>query len=138
MSLTNTGCGGFLKTRLFQTDFLEVVLATRRAKKEYSGQLGSQNGTKIDTKMEPRRRRPTLTKHAQASSDCLSPPLTGTSILRVFQTPTKYPPKDRQKSTILKYKARTVPKMDSSFAGGRLRNQPFSRFCPCQPVFRES
>ncbi len=43
--------------------------------KHYSGELGSQNGSKIEPKMEPSRQRPTLTKHAQALSDHTSTPL---------------------------------------------------------------
>ncbi len=46
--------------------FCEPVLATGATKKEYSGELGSQNDSKMEPKMEPRQQRPILTKHAQA------------------------------------------------------------------------
>ncbi len=57
--------------------FCEPVLATRATKKEYSGELGSQNDSKMESKMEPKRQHPTLTKHTQALSDCISTPLGG-------------------------------------------------------------
>ncbi len=43
-----------------------ALLATRATKKEYSGELGSQNDFEMEPKMEPRQQRLILTKHAQA------------------------------------------------------------------------
>ncbi len=63
------------KTPLKKGTSFGALLATQAAKKEYSGELGSQNDSKMEPKMEPRQQRPILTKHAQAWSDCMSTPL---------------------------------------------------------------
>ena len=54
---------------------MEPLLVTRASQKEYNSELGSQNDSKMEPKMEPKRPRSTLTKHAQAWSDCISTPL---------------------------------------------------------------
>ena len=55
--------------------FCEPVLATWATKKEYSSELGPKNYSKMEPGMEPKRQRPTLTKHAQALSDYISTPI---------------------------------------------------------------
>ena len=62
------------KHNFLRSTFWRPVLATKATKKEYSGRLGFQHGSKMEPKMEPRRRRPTLTKHAPAWSDRMSTP----------------------------------------------------------------
>ncbi len=64
--------------------FCEPVFATWATKKEHSSELGSQNDSKMEPKMEQKRQRPTLTKHAQALSDCMSPPPLGSSMFTAF------------------------------------------------------
>ena len=49
-------------------------------KKEYSKELCSKSDCKVEPKVEPKWQRPTLTKHAQASSDHISTPLLEASV----------------------------------------------------------
>ncbi len=51
---------------LKKNTYLGGLLPTRAAQKEYSTDLSSQNGSKMESQMEPTRQRPTLTKHAPA------------------------------------------------------------------------
>ncbi len=55
--------------------FLLTNVHPRSTKKEYNGELGPQNDSKMEPKMEPRRQRPTLTKHAPAWADPMFAPL---------------------------------------------------------------
>ncbi len=75
-----------------------ILLATPATKKEYSGELGSQNDSKMEPKMEPRQQWPTLTKHAPAWTDCMSThPPWGAPFSLIFPRPEK----DHQKVNII-------------------------------------
>ncbi len=54
----------YAKTHRPKGTSLGTLLATPATKKEYSGELGSQNTSKMEPKMEPRQQRQILTKHA--------------------------------------------------------------------------
>ena len=54
--------------------WLCTFLDPRATQKEYSGQFGSQNDSKMEVKMEPTPGLWTLTKHAPAWSDCILDP----------------------------------------------------------------
>ena len=70
-----------------------TLLTPRATQKQYSGQPGSQNGSKMEVKMEPNRGLPTLTKPAPACTDRTSDPSVG----RSFLTPVSGPPKNMKK-----------------------------------------
>ena len=75
-------------------------MAPLGSQKEYSGPPGSQNDSNMEPKMEPRQQRPTLTKHAQAWTDCMSPPLGELHLSSFLKDPkhitTKIPKKTKQ------------------------------------------
>ncbi len=99
------------KHNFLRSTFGRPVLATSATKKEYSGRLGSQNCSKMEPKMEPRRRRPTLTKHVPAWTDRMSTPPGELHFRSLFQSPQKYHQTLRQKSTIQKHGAKLAPKV---------------------------
>ena len=85
---------------LFKTLFCEPVLVTQATKKEYSSELGSQNASQMEPKMESKRQRPTLTKHAQALSDCTSAPLGELHFHCFFRVPKKVTKSHLKKSHV--------------------------------------
>ncbi len=104
-------------------------MATRATQKEYSSELGPKNDSKMEPQMEPTRQRPTLTKYAQALSDCTSAPPTpwGAQLSLFFRA--------RKKSTniinkcLFKFWRQTGPK--SAPPGSRIhaRESFFFVFC---------
>ena len=97
---------------LFKTHFCEPVSVTRATKKEYSSELGSQNASQMEPKMESKRQRPTLTKHAQALSDCTSAPPWGAPFSLLFSSPKQNQTNKHHKTTethkIRKFKENTL------------------------------
>ncbi len=64
----------FLFPRGNGPSFGTFILLRKRPQREYSGELGSQNDSKMEPELEPKRRGSTLTKHAPAWADRMSPP----------------------------------------------------------------
>ncbi len=100
---------------------LGTLLATPATKKEYSRELGSQNGSKMEPKMEPRQQRPILTKHAQASTDRMSPSL-GAPFSLVFPRPEKYHQKVNIITPICEPGSKMAPKCPSGFPKWSLKS----------------
>ncbi len=61
--------------------------------------------------MEPRQQRPTLTKHAQASTDCMSTPPRGAPFSLVFPRPEKYHQKVNIIAPICEHGCKMAPKV---------------------------
>ena len=81
----------YAKTHRQKGTSVGTLLATPATKDEYRRELGFQNDSRMEPKMEPRQQRPILTKHAQACTDCMSTPPWGAPCSLIFRDRKKSP-----------------------------------------------